>query len=230
MLLPFFAHGLGPAARPRVIIADDHKMIVAGFRSLLEREYEIAGVAHTGDGLLHLVSECSADCLLLDLLMPGRNGLELIPTIRKLRPEMRILVVTMLLDRVMAEAAFSAGASGFVAKDSGVEELRAALSAVLGGGMYMSPRVPKTSHRVGLTARHLGLHRLTPRQEEIVLLLGEGRSEAEVARLLGLRQSTITFHKHNLMRVLGIVTDSALTQYAVLVRAGIEAAQPPGST
>lgn len=133
----------------------------------------------------------------------------------------------MMLDRGLAEAALAAGASGFVPKDAGSSELQEAIEQVLAGLRHLSPRVPKASHCVSLDARHLGLHRLTPRQQEIVLLLGEGRPGAGIARALGLSPSTITFHKRNIMRVHGIDTEAGLLRYAVLVRAGADTASIP---
>jgi DNA-binding NarL/FixJ family response regulator len=218
-----------PTGRPRIVIADDHRMIVAGLCRLLEPDYDVVGVAHTGDGLLMLLGECPADCLLLDLMMPGGHGLDLIPAIRRSRPELKIVVVTMLLDRKIAQAALAAGASGFVAKDSSIEELQSALSAVLAGKVYVSPRLPKTGHRVGLAAHRAASYYLTPRQEQILMLLGEGRTGTEVAAALGLGVSTITFHKHNLMRVLGFETEASLIQYAVLVRLGNDATETADS-
>jgi two-component system response regulator NreC len=162
------------SSRPCLILADDHRMIVESLCTTLGREYDISGVANGGDELLALLRRSTADCLLLDLVMPGKNGLELIPGVRNLRPAMKILVVTMLLDRALANTSLFAGASGFVPKDASIAELKLAISEVLAGRCYVSPRVPKSSHRVGLAAHHTGLHLLTPRQEEILLLLGQG--------------------------------------------------------
>lgn len=213
--------------RLSLILADDHRMTVEAFSATLGCDYDIAGVAFDGDELLTLVQRCAADCLLLDLILPGRNGLELIPRVRSLQPAMKILVVTMLIDRPLAEAALSTGASGFVPKDAGIAELKLAIGEVLAGRRYVSPRLPKTSHRVSLEARHPALRALTPRQQEIVLLLGEGKSDREIAYALALSPSTITFHKHHLMRVLGFESDGALMKYAILLRAGAESAQAP---
>jgi DNA-binding NarL/FixJ family response regulator len=146
-----------------------------------------------------------------------------------MQPEIKVVVLTMLLDRALAEAALHAGAAGFVPKDAGATELRTALKEVLAGRRYVSPRVPKTSHRVGLWARHEGLYRLTPRQEQILLLLGEGKSCSQVSRELGLTPSAITFHKHNLMRTLGIASESDLLHFAVLVESSVHLAKEPGT-
>lgn len=212
------AHQSEPAVRPRLILADGHRMVVDGLHSLLSQEFDVVGTAVTGNELLGLLEEHSADCLLLDIVMPGGNGLELIPTVHRRYPDITILVVSMLRDRVLADACLLAGASGFVPKVCGIQELRAAVGEVLAGRRYLSPRVPKTSHAVGLQARHPALARLTPRQQQIVLLMGEGNSETEIGRRLGLRTSTITFHKKNLKRELGIRDESALRQYTVLIR------------
>jgi DNA-binding NarL/FixJ family response regulator len=211
-----------------LILADDHRMVIESLQMILGCDYDIIGIAFNGDELLARLRQSAADCLLLDLVMPGRNGLELIPTIRNLTPVMKILVVTMLLDRWLANASLCAGADGFVPKDATLEELKLAINEVLAGRRYVSPRVPKSSHRLGLAAHHLGTQQLTPRQEEILLLLGEGRSETQIAVALHLGVSTITFHKHNLMRVLGIKSESALTQYAVLLRVGAGTAHTRG--
>ncbi len=193
-------------------------MLVESFSATLGDDFEIAGCAFDGRGLLALVACCPADCLLLDLWLPGANGLELIPQARLLQPVMKILVVTMMNDRLLAEAALDAGAHGFVPKDAGIAELVAAISEVLAGRRYVSPKVPKTSHRIGLAAAHAGLSSLTPREHEIVMLLGEGKSETEIARTLGLGLTAITFHKKNLMPKLGISDDARLTRLAVLLR------------
>lgn len=206
--------------RARLILADDHRMVVEGLRAILERQYDIAGVAFGAQELLALLDHRPAECLMLELLIAGGNGLDLIPRIRQLQPTLKILVVTVLIDRVLADAALAAGASGFIPKSGCCDELCIAISEVLAGRRYLSPQVPKTSHRVSLGAKHLGLHRLTPRQQEVVLLMGEGKSATEICKTLDLSQSTITFHKHNIMRVLGVGSDADLVRYSVLVRAG----------
>jgi DNA-binding NarL/FixJ family response regulator len=193
-------------------------MFVDGLRALLSREFDIVGVARDGDEAMAMLTERSADCVLLDLVLPKHNGLELIPIIRRLQPHAKVLVVTMLRDRVLAEAALAAGASGFIPKDSGIEELTTAISEVVAGRTFLSRTLPRTSHRVGLEAQRQGLDRLTPRQEAIMLMMGEGKSETEIARELHLSQSTVTFHKHNTMRSLGISDDASLLKFAVLVR------------
>lgn len=201
----------------RLIIADDHRMVVQGLEQMLGQRFEIVGVAYAGDELLKLLQRTPADGLLLDLSLPGRSGLDILPEIRTLQPDLKVLVLTMHADRVLAEASLAAGALGFVPKDAGMEELKLALSEVLAGRRYVSPRVPKSSHRVGLDAMHASLARLTERQQAILRLLGEGLSSAEIGDKLGLSENTITFHRKRIRMILGLATEWELTREAILV-------------
>jgi DNA-binding NarL/FixJ family response regulator len=215
--------------RPRLILADDHHLMVEGLRLMLEGTFHIAAVAHDGDTLLAVLAESPADCLLLDLALPGRTGLDLLPEIKKLRRDLKILVVTMHLDRVLADAALQAGAHGFIPKDSGKEELVEAIRTVLAGRRYLSPRVPRMSHRVSLSAMHTAAARLTPRQQDIVRLIGQGKSTSEIARILGVGQVTVTYHRTSARKALGIDSEWGLVRYAILLQvAEAEAAAPKG--
>ncbi len=205
------------APRARLILADDHRLLVQGLRQMLGRKYDIAGVAYDGESLLELLRTTDADCLLLDLSLPGRSGLEILPEIKALRPALRVLVLTMHVDRTLAEASLASGALGFVPKDSGMEELEQALTEVLAGRRFLSPRVPKTSHRVGLEAAHLSLSRLTTRQQEILRLLGQGKTSAEIGQAVGLTASAITWHRNHIRKALGLSTEWELARFAILV-------------
>lgn len=207
-------------ARARLILADDHHLLVEALRAMLAKSFSVVGVAHEGDALLALLKKTDADCLLLDLGMPGRNGLELLPDIRSLRPELKVLVVTMHLDRSLADAALQAGAHGFMPKDSGLEELETAIHEVLAGHRYLSPRVPPITNRMSLGAAHLGLAQLTPRQHEILSMIGDGKTTAEIAEALGLSARTVGFHRTNIRKALGIDSEAGLTRWAVLFRLG----------
>ncbi len=193
-------------ARARLILADDHHLLVEALRAMLSKSFSVVGVAYEGDALLEILRKTDADCLLLDLGMPGRNGLELLPDIRALRPELKVLVVTMHLDRSLADAALQAGAHGFMPKDSGKR--------------YLSPRVPPITNRMSLGAAHVGLAQLTPRQHEILRLIGDGKTTAEMADTLGLSQRTVGFHRTNIRKALGIDSEAGLTRWAVLFRLG----------
>ena len=187
--------------RPRVLLCDDHHLLLEGMRVMLSNRDDIAGLAHNGAELMLLLGRTDADCLLLDLAMPGRSGIELLPDIRRMRPNLRVLIVTMHMDRILADAAMHAGANGFIPKDSGVDELSEAIDEVLSGKSWMSPRVPAQSSTV--VAGRAPLAELTPRQIEIVQLLGQGKSSGEIAELLGVSDHTITFHRDRIRGVLG---------------------------
>jgi len=204
-------------APTRLLIADDHALVVEGLRRLLEPMHQVVGVAHSGPEVLELVSREAADCLLLDLSMPGGNGLDLIAPIRARRPELRILIVTMFVDKTLAEAALQAGADGFVPKDAGIEELQAAIVEVMAGRHYVARAALKRG-AAALDEQGLGLAQLTPRQREIVRLLGEGRTNLEIAEQLGLTEKTITFHRTNIRRALGIPNEWGLLRYSMLAR------------
>lgn len=214
--------------RARLVLADDHRMVVQGLEQMLGRRFEIVGVAYAGDELLELLRDTPADGLLLDLSLPGRSGLDVIPDICALQPDLKILVLTMHADRVLAEAAIAAGALGFVPKDAGMEELELALSQVLAGRRYVSPRVPKSSHRVALDALHASLARLTERQQTILRMLGQGLSSAEIGDKLGLSEATITFHRKRIRTILGLSSEWELTRQAILVHLATGGDTPKG--
>ena len=205
---------------PTIILADDHRMVIEGLVRALSDHVQVAGTASNGTELLALLRWCPADCLLLDIDMPGRNGLQLLPEILGARPELAIIMVTMMCDRALAVAALAAGARGYIPKEAPATELVDAIHTVLDGDVYLSPRLPRATQAVGLHARHAALRRLTPRQQEVVMMLGEGRSCVEIARRLHLGPSTVTFHKQNIMRLLGLHADHELLRYAVLLREG----------
>lgn len=216
--------------KPRLILVDDHRMFVDSLRESLAAAYDVVAVAYDGASLLKLLETRSADCLLLDLQLPDRNGIGLIPDILSLRPALRILIVTMFVDRCLADAALAAGAHGFIPKDGSREELEKAIADVLAGLRHISPRVPKTSHRTSLEALHPAAARLTPRQQEVFRLLGDGKHEAEIARAIGISAATVTFHKLQIGKALGITTRSELVRFAVLVRSCVQDAAKDSSS
>jgi len=186
---------------------------------MLAGHHEVRGIAHSGKELLELLERTPVDGVLLDLSMPDQSGLDVLPHLKKRWPGLKIVILTMHADRTLADATLGMGAHAYVPKDACLEEMLAAIDAVFTGKQYISPRVPKHTERTSLHAAHLCLATLTPRQEEILLMLAEGRSSAEIAQAVGLSESTITFHRANMRRKLGIKTELGLHEFAVLVRA-----------
>jgi DNA-binding NarL/FixJ family response regulator len=211
--------------RRRLVLADDHHLVVEGLRRLLQPRFDVVAVAYSGKELLGLLPRVRADCLLLDLSLPGVNGLDLMPDIRATQPGLKVVIVTMHVDRVLADALMHAGADGFVPKDSGIAELEHAIDEVLKGRRYVSPSVPKYSNRAGLGAEHAGYALLTPRQLEVIRLVGQGKTTPEIAVILGVSQRAITFHRADIRRKLGIDSEWGLLRWAILTSA---AAPPEG--
>jgi DNA-binding NarL/FixJ family response regulator len=206
------------AAKPRLILADDHRMVREALQNSLKMSHLIVATAGDGDELLRVLESVRADCLLLDLDLPRRHGLTLLPLVRRQYPHLRILVVTMHNTHLLAASAVRGGADGFVSKDAGIEELARAIAEVCAGRQYISSDLSRTRHELRLEAAHPSLSRLTPRQQEILLLLGEGKSASAIAAELAVGASTVTFHKQNIMRVLGLSGQEGLRKYAFLVR------------
>jgi DNA-binding NarL/FixJ family response regulator len=204
--------------RPRLLLVDDHHLMLEGLRLALQDEYEIVGMVTTGEAVLEECRRVHPQCVLLDLGLPGRSGLEVITDLHAAIPGIKIIIVTMYADRVLAEAGLQSGAQGFVPKDAGPAELKVALSEVLEGRRYLSPLIPKhgPGHAPGEMA--LGMARLTPRQREIVELIGDGKSTARIAKELHLSHWTVTFHRTRIRKALGLDTEWSLVRYALLVR------------
>jgi DNA-binding NarL/FixJ family response regulator len=199
-------------------------MFLQMLRRALAAKFDIVDVAGRADELLVLLETSTADCLVLDLQLPDRSDLSLIAEVRQQHPSLPILVLTMFRDRALADAAFAAGAAGFLPKDAGLDTIFRAITEVLAGRRYLSPLLPKTSHRTGIAALHPALQRLTPRQQAVFRLLGAGKTASEIAQAFGVGQSTITFPKTRIRQTLGIENDRALLGYAMLVGGCIEEA------
>ena len=206
-------------SRRRLIIVDDHKLVAQGIAGCLAPHYEIAGIAHSGGELLELLARDTPDCVLLDLTMPGRSGFDLLSDLCLMRPELKILILTMHLDRVLAEACINSGARGYVPKECTEDDLLLAISEVLAGRIHISPLIPRRTDRVSLKAAHPSLASLTPRQHEILHLIGRGESTALIAAALRISDKTVEFHRANLRQSLGIATEWGLTRYALLMKA-----------
>lgn len=214
-----------PANRPRLILTDDHLLVLESLAVSIGRDFEIAGCAASGRALLDLLPTVTADCIVLDLAMPVLNGIELIPIIRRMRPAVPILILTMHEDRSLVQTAMTAGARGFIPKCAPYSELRHAIRCVLTGAHYVSDRIPARTAHTGLGALHEATAVLTPRQEQILLSLGQGKSCAQISRDLHVAESTIAFHKQNILRRLGFSTSEELRRYALLI--SLSADNPP---
>ena len=205
--------------RPRVILADDHTLLVDGLRSLLEPRCELVGTVEDGRALIEAAQRLHPDVILLDISMPLLNGLEAAHQLKELVPDSKLIFLTMHADRSYVREAFRAGASGYLLKRSAVSELEHAISVVLRGRRYITPLLST----VGLESIFPGsmadptahLEDLTPRQREVLQLVAEGHTAKEIANTLAISVKTVEFHKARILDRLGLLTTSDLIKYAI---------------
>jgi len=212
-------HGETAAPRPRLFLVDDHQLLLEGLKLALQERYEIVGTANAGADVVRSCRDLRPDAVVLDLSLPDRSGLEIIADLRAELPEVKILVVTMHADRVMADASLQTGAHGFLPKDAGIPELTTVLNQVLAGERVVSSRIPKLgTTRPTLDDAALGMAQLTPRQRKIVHLIAEGKRSADIADEIGCSAATVAFHRMGIRKALGLQSEFALLRYALLVR------------
>lgn len=204
--------------KPRLLLVDDHHMVLQGLRLELEPEFEIVGMLATGTQVAEQCRKLQPDLVLLDLSLPDRGGLEVIADIWSAGSNTRILIVTMHRDRILADACLHAGAAGFIPKDADVGELKSAIRQVLAGKSYLSPLVPDRPPKFSSMDIAFPLAQLTPRQQTILRLLGDGKSTACIAAELHLSANTVTFHRARIRKALGIPSEFALLKYALMVK------------
>jgi DNA-binding NarL/FixJ family response regulator len=204
----------------RVLLADDHVLVRAGIRSLLGTlpGVEVVAEARDGEEALRLVEVLRPDVVLMDIAMPGLNGLEATTRIARDHPETRVIIVSMHVSEEYGARALRAGASGYVPKDADVRELELAIDAVARGETYLSPAV--STHVVADYRRRLAeapdaLARLSSRQREVLQLLAEGHSTKEIAFRLKLSVKTVETHRAQLMDRLNIHDLAGLVRFAV---------------
>ncbi len=203
--------------KPRVLLADDHVLLLGAFQRLLEPEYDVVGTVTDGKKLIAAAVELKPDVVTVDVAMPHLNGISAAAEIKRNRPKTKIVFVTMNHDSEMAAEAFRNGASAYLVKTSAASELLHAIREVLRGGTYVTPSV--TRGVLGSITRQPQRKKpsteLTPRQREVVQLLAEGRSMKEVALVLNLTPRTVAFHKYRTMEHLHIKSFAELVQFAV---------------
>lgn len=203
----------------RIILADDHAMLRAGVRALLTKIPGASVVGEAGDGreVIEQIRSTHPDVVMLDIAMPGLNGLEALDRIRREHPGVRCIILSMHANEEYVLKAMRSGAAGYLLKNSKPEELQAALESVREGETYLSPGV----------ARHLAeylqrngagddpLAQLTPRQREILQLIAEGQSTKEMAATLDISSKTVEMHRAQLMERLEIHDVAGLVRYAI---------------
>jgi DNA-binding NarL/FixJ family response regulator len=200
---------------PRVLLADDHALLLGAFEKLLAAECEIVGQASDGRALVAAAEKLKPDVIVLDIAMPLLNGLEAGRQIKRKLRDVKLVFLTMNEDPELAAEAFRSGASAYLLKRSAASELTTAIREVMNGRSYVTPLI--TSGMVGslLKERDTGEADLTSRQREVLQLLAEGHSMKEVANLLNLTPRTVAFHKYEMMKRLNVNSTAELIRYAV---------------
>ena len=209
---------MSPARRPRVLLADDHRLVAEGLKSLLAPDFDLVGVVEDGRSLLEAARTLKPDVVVADIAMPQLNGIEALVQLRQEGDRVPVVFLTMHRDVAYARRALDAGASGFVLKHSAPAELVTAIRAALDGKTYLPPQLAGEvleSMKEGPERAADPVASLTPRQRQVLQLLAEGRSAKEIATRLAISARTVEFHKYQVMETLGIHTNAELTHFAI---------------
>jgi len=203
--------------QPRVLLADDHRLVREAFAQILEPACEVVGAVADGRALLAAAAELRPDIVVLDIAMPLLNGLDAARQLRRAMPDVKLIFLTVSENSDVAAAAFQAGAAGYLLKNSAASELVQAVREVAQGRSYVTPLATQ-----GLVANFLRpagsgkkTGQLSPRQREVLQLLAEGHTMKDVARILKITPRTVAFHKYSIMEQLGVKSSAELVQFAI---------------
>jgi DNA-binding NarL/FixJ family response regulator len=203
--------------RPRVLLADDHQMLLDALKELLEPKYEVVGLVTDGRAVLKVAEKLRPDIIVLDIAMPQLNGLDAGRQLKQSMPSVKLLFMTMNEDPYLVGEAFRAGASAFLLKQAAGLELDKAIKEVLKGGSYVTPSAAKGLDHISLREpkNREFAPEPTARQREVIQLLAEGRTMKEIARLLYITPRTVAAHKYAVMELLQLKTSAEVVQYAI---------------
>jgi DNA-binding NarL/FixJ family response regulator len=200
----------------RVVLADDHTLVLEAFSILLSPDVDIVGTASDGRELIKIVRELKPDIVVTDISMPNLNGVDACMKLLKLAPKTKIIFLTVLNDPDVVAEVIRAGAKGYLLKSSASSELLQAIKAVAAGRTYITPLV--TDSMIGSLingGKRNQAKKLTVRQREILQLLAEGKTMKEAAGVLCITPRTVAFHKYRIMDTLGIENNAALVRFAL---------------
>lgn len=202
----------------RVLLADDHKIVLEGLKSLLEPEFDLVGTVEDGIALVKEAERLHPDVIVADISMPLLNGIEAVRQIKKTDDRIKVVFLTMHPDVAYATMAFEAGASGYVLKGSASRELITAINDAMKERTYVTPMIAGEllqSYKKTQPGQDVFNKKLTHRQEEILQLLAEGYPIKEIANILHISPRTVETHKYNMMQELGFKTTTDLVKYAI---------------
>jgi DNA-binding NarL/FixJ family response regulator len=205
-------------SRPRVLLADDHRMVGEGLKNLLADEFDLVGVVDDGRAMVEIARKLRPDVIVSDISMPHLNGIDALPRLKKDNPDIKVVLLTMHQNAAYARRAFEAGAFGFVLKHSAPAELIMAIRAAMKGKTFISPALAGEvleAVRKGPRATTEQSEPVTPRQREILQLLAEGQSAKKIAETLAISARTVEFHKYQLMEMHGLHSTVELLHFAI---------------
>jgi DNA-binding NarL/FixJ family response regulator len=202
--------------RTRILLADDHTLMLEGIRSVLEPHHKIVGTVADGRALIEAALRLKPDLIILDITMPLLNGIDAAVQIKNSLPEVKFLFVTMHVNPAYLEAALEAGGTGYVLKSAAREELMNAIKTVLRGRIFVTSSLSgERLERFGDPAEAAAVLRLSAREREVLQLIAEGRATKEMAHLLEISGKTVEFHRDNIKKKLGLRTIAELTKHAI---------------
>ncbi len=201
--------------RPKILLADDHTIVIEGLRRVLEAEFELVGAVADGRALLSAAEKLRPDVIVTDISMPLLNGLEAVRQLKKSGSRAKVIFLTMHADGSFAAEALRAGASGYLLKHSASEELVRAIREVLKGRSYVSPLIASDAIGNLMEGPDSLSKELTSREGEVVRLVAEGRTAKEIAAALNISSRTVEFHKYNAMKKLNVHTTAQLIKHAL---------------
>lgn len=202
-------------ARPRILIADDHPMVAAGLRRIVDEEAEVVAVAGDGGQLVELALRHAPEIVISDINMPVMSGLEAMQRLKAGGLRAKFIFLTLHTEARLAASALHAGASGYLLKQSAAEELVEAIRAVAGGLTYLTPLITRDVLWALTPSEESVGPALTPRQREVLQLIAEGKRMKEIAAALDISVRTVEVHKRELMQSLGLETTAALIRFAI---------------
>lgn len=212
-----FSNHEGHMRRPKILLADDHAILLEAFQKLLEPEYDVVGTVADGRELLAAAPKLQPEVIVTDISMPNLNGLDACRKLRKILPEVKLIFLTVNEDPDLVAEAIRIGANGYLLKSSAASELFQAIKSVLNGGTYITPLVAggMIGSLMGGARGRGSINKLTIRQREVLQLLAEGNTMKKTAVILNVTPRTVAFHKYRIMDELQIKTNAELIQFAV---------------
>jgi DNA-binding NarL/FixJ family response regulator len=199
--------------RPRVLLADDHRIVGEGLKSLLANDFELVAIVEDGREMVAATRKLQPDVIVADISMPRLNGIEALTQLKKELPEVKVVLLTMHNDPAYARRALEAGAKGFVVKYAVAAELVMAINAAVKGQTFVTPSL------AGHVMRQMRLDEisrpLTGRQREILEMLSEGHSAKQIAAALAISPRTVQFHKYQIMEAHGLHSNAELFHFAI---------------